>query len=150
MRLIYGADEFVSAWVAQRLGVSFRDAKAIGVERDGKLIAGVVYHDYRPSYASIQMSVAAIDKSRWLSKGNLAAFFYYPFVQLKCSSVYVCCSRKARRTRKFVEKVGFKYSGLLRRGFGTVDAVLYDMLSTEVRWLKDSTDERQPLHAARA
>ena len=151
MKLLFDSDKFVAQWVAQRLGlvIGFGSCSAIGVIRHERLIAGVVYHDYRPTYASLQMSVAAEPKIRWATPQNLRAFFYYPFEQLQCQSVYVACAKENLHARAFVAKIGFKPVGLLRRGFRTDDAVLYDMLPSECAWLR-SSDERLSIAAARA
>lgn len=128
--------QFVAQWVAQRLGVTFKDAEAIGISVNGKLAGGVVYHDFRKNYRSIQMSAAA--DGPWLTKGGLGILFHYPFVQLGCQSVYACVAKDNQHARDFVVKVGFKPAGLLRKGFGSVDAVLYDMLAEECRWTRSS------------
>lgn len=149
--IVYGADEFVSRWVSSKFPGhrGFGPCTAIGITRQDRMIAGLVWHDYRPQYGSIQMSIASEPKSRWCSRLVMEAFFHYPFVQLGCKSVFICVRRKAKKTRKFVEKVGFKFSGLLRRGFGTEDMVIYDMLQNECRWIR-SDRERQPLAASSA
>ena len=146
MSLLFHSDEYVSQWVAAQLPgivIGFGQCTAIGVQREGRLIAGVVYHDYRPSYQSIQMSVYAQRNSNWLTNGSLQVFFDYPFNQIGCKSIHIACARNNKHAKKFVARLGFRHAGLLRRGFGIVDAVLYDMLPEQCRWLR-SRDERQP------
>lgn len=152
MNLLFGADEYVSKWVASNLRgmvVGFGPCSAIGVQNEGRLIAGVVYHDYRPTYGSMQMSVYAERGTRWLSKDHLDVFFSYPFKQVGCKSVHIACARNNKHAKQFVARIGFRHAGLLRRGFGIVDAVLYDMLPEDCKWLR-SPDERQSVTAARA
>ncbi len=151
--LVYGADEFVSQWVLKQLRgavSSFGHCAAIGVESEGRLIAGLVYHDYKPIYHSIQMSVAAERGSNWLNREVLEHFFSYPFRQLKCKSVHIACARNNKHAKQFVARIGFRPAGLLRRGFGTADAVLYDMLPEECRWLRSSDGQERRITAAGA
>lgn len=139
MSLVFGADAYVVEWVRQRVPHiihGFGACASIGVERNGVLIAGVVYHEYRPGYGSLLMSVAAEPKSRWLTRHNLEAFFRYPFVQLGCQRVGSAVARKNKVSRSFVEKLGFKYEGCIRKGFGTDDAMLYGLLESECRWIQ--------------
>ena len=151
--LVYGADEFVAQWAMARLPmmrVGFGACVAIGVAEANRLIAAIVYYNYRPSCGSIEMAVAAERGTPWCSRQNLSAFFDYPFRQLQCRSIHIACARNNRHAKKFVARIGFKPAGLLRRGFGTADAVLYDMLPDECRWLRNSNGQRQPIAAARA
>lgn len=135
----------VVKWAAERLPVIFTASQGIGVMRSGRMVGAVVYHDYRPRYDSIQLS--AVSDGQWLTPKVLREIFYYPFVQLRCSSIYICVAQTNAHARQFVSRVGFKPAGLLRKGFGTVDAVLYDMLPDECRWLR-SGHERFTVAAA--
>lgn len=81
MRLLYGEDGRVADFVAGNIdgcGRGFGNAKAIGVERNGKLIAGIVYHNWCPEWETIEVSGAAIDK-RWIRRDILCGLFEYPF-----------------------------------------------------------------------
>ena len=137
MNLVFGVDQAVAEWVRIRIpgARDFGACAAIGVARDDRLIAGVVYSDFRPAYGNVMMSVAAEPDSHWLTRGALAAFFHYPFMQLGCQRVTSAIARRNKRSRAFCEKIGFKYEGCIRRGFGTDDAMLYGLLDTECRWI---------------
>lgn len=138
MKLLYGCDENVSEWVAQRIPhmpTGFKDAKAIGVVSNDQLIGAIVFHEYRVN--DIQISVASISK-RWLSKSILNAFFSYPFLQLGCDRVTSFIPKKNKQTREFVEGIGFKEEGNIRRGFLDDDCIVYGMLYEECKWIKDN------------
>lgn len=142
--IVHGAS--VVEWVQAQLGVSFNEkAQGMGVSKDGQICGGVVFHEWRPRYRSIQASMAGF--GHWLTPLALSRFFYYPFRQLGCRSLYVCTEKTNMRARDFIERLGFKPAGLLRQGFGSVDMMLYDMLSEECKWIR-SSHERQPLRAA--
>lgn len=76
--MIYG--EPVVQFVAAHLppGHDFGECTAIGFLRDGRLEAGVVYHDWSPEKGRIEISVAATDK-RWMTRTRVATILEYPF-----------------------------------------------------------------------
>jgi RimJ/RimL family protein N-acetyltransferase len=133
--LVYGKDEEVIKWVGEKIDEdSFGPANAIGVEEDGKLIAGVVYNIYNGP--SVCMHVAAEPGKIWLSKKSLFAFFAYPFIQLGCNRVTGLVRVDNIEARRFDEHLGFVQEGVIRKGAtdGT-DMILYGMLKEECRWL---------------
>lgn len=125
----------VADWVAGQIPhvSSFKDMAAIGVERDGVLVGGVVYHEFRGN--DVQMSCAATSR-RWLKEGFLRALFAYPFAQLGCDRVSSFAPKGNTHTRRFLEKLGFKEEGNMRRGFVGDDCILYGMLREECKWIK--------------
>lgn len=135
MNLVLGHDAEVADWVAGRIPhvTGFKDMAAIGIERDGDLVGGVVYHEYRGN--DIQMSCAAISP-RWLTEGFIRALFVYPFVTLKCDRVSSFTPKGNTHTRRFLEKLGFEEEGNMRRGFVDDDCILYGMLKEECKWIK--------------
>ena len=90
--------------------------KGLGLERDGELIAGVLYEGY--NRVNVWMHVAAAPGRQWLNKEYLRYCFYYPFVELGCKRVsgYVEDSNEA--AKRFDEHLGFTReavcAGLLR------------------------------------
>jgi RimJ/RimL family protein N-acetyltransferase len=133
--VVYGQDKQVCEWVASRVGeTEFISARALGLEQDGKLIAGVVYENYTGK--NITMHVAAVPGKRWLNKDFLYRSFAYPFLQLNCNRVTGLVKADNLEAQKFDEHLGFKREGLLRQACedGT-DLILYGMLKTECRWI---------------
>lgn len=111
--LVYGGDERVAKWVGEQLmrdAESFSPCKAIGIERDGKLIAGVVYNKYEPNLL-IEMSIASLDK-RWCTRHNLIALFRYPFIQLNLKRVQALCSANDKGVQMFLKRLGFIHEGV--------------------------------------
>lgn len=137
---VAGADRFVAAWVARALDVDpaeFGPCSACGVALGGRLVAGVVYNEYRIMRAgsSIQASIASTTP-RWASRAVLRDLFAYPFVQMGVSRLWASTSRKNKRARGFLERLGFRFEGIARRAYdGAVDAALYSMLPAECRWI---------------
>ncbi len=132
--LVFGHDREIAHWVGEQLESEFDPtAKAIGVAREGKLICGVVYHNYRPP-KNIEMSIASINP-RWATKQNLQTFFNYPFLQLGCSRVTVITDAGNVKVQKFLERLGFQREGLLRDANPDDDAVIYGILKSECKWI---------------
>lgn len=134
---IYGQDEQVAAWVAERVKIDEfgPGAVALGLVEDEKLIAGVVFNMY--TKASICMHVAAEPGKRWMTKDFLWRSFAYPFVQLSCNRITGLVRVDNFESQRFVEHLGFKREGLIRRGCvdGT-DMILYGILREECRFLR--------------
>lgn len=137
----------VADWVANQIWGSpeFSPCQAIGVERDGALIAGVVYHDFRG--IDLQMSCASIDP-RWLSKERLRIFFAYPFTQCGCLRVSTVAARANKRARRLNEGLGFKLEGVARKAWQGKDACLYGMLREECHWLGEDYGQEIAKNAA--
>jgi len=97
--LLYGHDEAVASFVSQLMfsdDRGFGNCRAIGsVDSDGKLIGGVVYHNWQQQAATIEMSSAATTP-RWLNRLVLNAIFAYPF-EIGCQMALMRVS--ARNTR---------------------------------------------------
>lgn len=86
--------------------------KAIGLEKDGELAAGVAYQDYNGH--NVWMHVAAKPGARWLVREYLNYCFVYPFVELGCQRVSGFVEAQNTSSRRFTEHVGFSIEATLR------------------------------------
>jgi RimJ/RimL family protein N-acetyltransferase len=159
MKLLFGSDLFVADWVAQRipsaarrmheseLGQAFGPATAIGVvDSRGELVGGLVYHAYDKWCRSIELSCAATT-GRWLTREIVCALLRYPFDQLSCVRVTCVTPRRATSVRRFLQHLGFKREGLVRRGFGNDDAIILGLLRNEwrrSRWVQPLAERKTP------
>jgi RimJ/RimL family protein N-acetyltransferase len=139
--ILIGADEMVKAFVAPRLPhgghFSSRDT-ALGVIRSGKLVGGVVYHDYTGSTVFVSI---AFDDPKWALPGTLRALFDYPFNTLKVENFLAGTGRKNKRARKLLEGLGFELVGMVKNYWGIgKDSALYQMPRSKCRWLKENKD----------
>lgn len=147
--LLYGADEFVGEWVRRRLSPDvrpFTDFTAVGVvapNADGshRIIAGVVWNMY---YGHMISTTFAADSPRWASRRVLADLFAYPFCQLNVERITALTGRKNRKARELLVKLGFHLEGTMRKGFSrSEDGMLYGMLRSECRWLREGSDDTE-------
>jgi hypothetical protein len=104
-RLVYGEDERVGLWIAERTGGEWRPgAKCIGYERDGKLISGCMVDSYNG--ASCFMHVAA-EGRHWLSRDFLWHCFHYVFRQLACNVAIGIVTGNNKEALRFDKHLGF-------------------------------------------
>lgn len=130
MKLLYGADEAVGAWVQARIPNMPRlpaPFVGIGVLSGAQLVAGVLFHGYVPEFGVIEVSIAA-DTPRWISRQRVSLILGYPFRQLRCGRVGAAIMAANTRSVRLCEGLGFQREGLLRRGFGGDDAVVLGLL----------------------
>ena len=109
IELAYGFDKPVADFVARHIPGcerGFHNPRCIGVVADGVLIAGIVYHDWRPEAGVIQMSAAAIS-AKWLAPKVLHAIFAYPFELIGVQMVVLLVRDSNARMKRIAERFGF-------------------------------------------
>ena len=124
----------VFAFVSERVALQpIGGAKGIGLERDGEMIAGVIFEGYTGH--NIWMHVAAEPGSHWLTRDFLRAVFTYPFVQLGVDRVSGHVDASNAEARRFDEHLGFQPEATLKgaaRDGG--DVILYVMWKKDCRY----------------
>lgn len=108
--------------------------QGIGLQKDGRLIAGVIYDDYNGS--NVWMHVAAEPGRHWLNRQFLFAVFTYPFKQLNCKRVSGWVEASNTDARRFDEHLGFQQEAVLSsaaRDGG--DVIIYRMFKEECRFV---------------
>jgi len=125
----------ISRWVSQ---LSFwhqenvwPDGGIYGVLNDGKPIAGVVYHDWKPDAGPIQYGGAAIDR-RWLQGPSLHYMFGYMFEDLGCQMVLTGNASTNTGLHRILVKLDHK-KHVIERGWGR-DVDLYLWTLTREQW----------------
>lgn len=91
----------VERFVADLLGYprGFGECQAVGfLDGDGKLVAGVVYHQYQPEQGVIEISAASTCRN-WLNRARLAEIFDYPF-RIGCRLVVARIGEHNARARR--------------------------------------------------
>jgi hypothetical protein len=86
LTFLYGHDkavaQFVAALIPECRQLGFADnVKTIGIiDEEGRLIAGLVYHNFSPDHGVMEMSGASISR-RWVTRRVIARMFQYPFLE---------------------------------------------------------------------
>ena len=122
---------FVSLQQGYPPNTSWGNYNALGLLRNGRLVAGVIYNSYEEG--NVCMHVAA--SPGVLTRKAIFAAFDYPFNQLGKRRVTAMIPAKNKKAIAFNEGLGFKYEGTMRHYFNDDDALIYGMLREDCRFL---------------
>jgi RimJ/RimL family protein N-acetyltransferase len=127
----------VFAFCKERMPVSLvAGMKGLGLERDGELVAGVLYEGY--NHHNIWMHVAAEPGKKWLNREFLRYCFHYPFVELGCNRVSGYVEAHNADARRFDEHLGFQQEAVLQGAASDGgDVILYVMRRDDCRYLEN-------------
>ena len=115
MRIIWGGastpetNQTIADFVATHIAGcerGFADFTTMGVEENGALVAGVVFHNYAPEAGVIELSAASTSK-RWLTPPVLKGMFDYPLEQIGCQMVVLRVSERNTGMIAIAERFGF-------------------------------------------
>lgn len=129
------ADDRIMDWVAARIaGVPMHyrwtEARAIGLVEGGRILAGLVVHNYVAAAGNCELSFAA-DGAKWATRPSIRALLAYPFEQLALNRVTTMIAARNIRALRLNEKLGFVREGLMRQGAGNDDLVILGLLREE-------------------
>lgn len=135
--LIYGQEERLLPWAEERIGTGpfRRDAFAIGLEKEGELVAVVVFDNF--SACDANMHIASDGSRRWMSKELLLAAFAYPFHQLKLNRVTGLVPAKKAEVVAFDQHLGFVIEGLCRKALPDDDIIILGLLRSQCRFITE-------------
>lgn len=136
-RLIYGQEDRLLPWACTRIGIPAfrRDAYSLGLERDGEIVAVVVFDCF--SETDCNMHIASDGTGRWLNKELLLAAFSYPFGQLGLRRVTGLVPAKNEAALRFDENLGFVREGYHKHALLDDDMISLGMLRENCRFFKD-------------
>lgn len=134
-RVIYGEEARLLPWAEKRIGIGhFRtDAKSMGLERDGELVAVVVFDGF--SSCDCNMHIASDGTKRWLNKELLLSSFAYPFTQLGLRRVTGLVPAKNDAALAFDQNLGFEFEGRCRHALADDDIIILGMLRENCRFI---------------
>ena len=122
----------VGHWTAKRVDGLYFEAgsQAIGLKRDGKLIAGVIYEHWNGRSVICHMAVEGP-----LSREFIWTIFDYPFNQFGVQKVVLPISSANRKCLSLVAHMGFKEESRIKDAHPTGDLAFYTMTRKECRFL---------------
>jgi len=97
-------------------------AQAIGYERNGELLAVVIYNNLAD--LNISMHVVAKTGRRWCVPEFVSAAFRYPFVQLRLNRVTAYVPSKNEAALKLDKHLGFIEEGRIREALDDGDDLI--------------------------
>lgn len=127
MRRLVFDENRVDAFVRQFVpGASLPGFRAVGLERDGDLTAGILYENFNDS--NVWCHIAALPGGHSMNREFIESIFAYPFEQLglRRMSAYVKESNTA--VRGFMNNLGFRCEAVLEgAGDGGENMMVYVM-----------------------
>jgi len=137
MQLLFSHDEEVAAFVASLIpGMDrgFGNNKAIGIlDKDGLLIAGLVYHNWQPEFGTIELTGAAINR-RWMTRDVIQFMYDYPFLVCKCQLLIQNNSIRNAHLNEQLRRGGFCEYHIPRLKGRDEDGIMFTL--TEEQWAK--------------
>lgn len=134
-RFVYGEDDRLISWTESRIaGGKFReDARAIGHEKDGELVAVVVYDTFSTTGCFVHLASGA---RKWMSREFAVVAMTYPFIQCGMARISSMVSARNILSLRFTRQFGWIQEGVMRcAGNDGEDIILFGMLRSECRWL---------------
>ena len=108
---------------------------AVGLERHGEIIAGVVYENY--TGPNIFAHIAGIPGRRWMTRNFLYAIFHYPFVRLGVERITAPVEAANEDALKLNRHFGFQNEAVLRGAMPSGDLILMVMWKQNCRFIGD-------------
>lgn len=128
----------VVKWVLDKAGGNYdENMTAVGVEREGEIIAAVAYDGYTGENGSVFIH-SRISSPHHCTRSFLFHIFAYPFLQLKVRRIFGIVDERKKDVIRFNRKVGFQVDGKLVEYFPDSSAILMSMGKDKCRWLEYS------------
>lgn len=139
----------VGDWVCARVGGKFNlsDSWAIGLEKGGQLIAGVVFDTWLGN--SIAMHVAG-EGGHWMTREFAKVCFTYAFIQLKVKKVLGFVDSTNTKARRYDEHLGFQLEHVIKDAGKFGDICIYSMTADQCRFIKEDYGLKKQRSAASA
>lgn len=141
---VYEDPELLINWATDKIetGMNFRpDAKAVGWQIGGELVAVVVYDCF--SEVDCNMHIASNGGGKWLTRGFLKIAFAHPFIQWRLNRVTGLVPESNKKALRFDSHLGFVFEGVCRKATKNGDnVVILGMLKDECRYLPNSPGVR--------
>lgn len=130
-QLITQDPQRVCEWVAgKNEGIWNRsDASAIGLEKDGQLVAGTIYCDF------LGQSVCMHTAIEHMNRDFLGYCFYYPFEELQVKKVLGLVDSFNSRAIQLDLHLGFVLESTIKDASTDGDLLIFSMTRDQCRWL---------------
>lgn len=129
----------VGHWVAKRIrgGYFAERSNALGLEKNGKLVAGVIYENW--NHKSIWCHIAIDGR---LTPRYLAAIFDYPFNICQVEKIIVPVGSDNEESIRLVEKMGFAEEGRIKDARPEGDLILFTLSRDACRFIGEKHGQR--------
>lgn len=122
----------VGEWVANRIqGSYFADqSQAIGLEKDGEIVAGVIYENWNRRSIMVHIAIEAR-----ITPAFLAAIFDYPYNVCGIEKMIAPVDEDNVKCRRMVESMGFEKEAVIKNACLGGDILLYTQERVKCRYL---------------
>ena len=129
----------VGHWVAKRIrgGYFAERSNALGLEKNGELVAGVIYENW--NHKSIWCHIAIDGR---LTPRYLAAIFDYPFNICQVEKIIVPVGSDNEESIRLVEKMGFTEEGRIKDARPEGDLILFTLSRDACRFIGEKHGQR--------
>ncbi len=108
---------------------------AIGLERDGALVAATVYEGFNG--ANVWVHLAAEPGAKWMTRGYLRYCFHYPFNELGVQRLSGYVDASNVNAIRLNEHLGYQREAVLKgAGVNGADVILYVMHKSDCRFIR--------------
>jgi RimJ/RimL family protein N-acetyltransferase len=154
---IFGQDRIIADFAAQLIPEcrlqGFGNCRAIGIaSAEGELLGALVYNNWSPQTGTIEMSIAAIPGTNWLSRRTLQVGYGYPFDICGCQMVICTVAADNEMALRIMAATGFTLHKIARlRGenrdgvIGTLTAEDWDNSRYNLNRRQSKPEQYQPL-----
>lgn len=128
--IVQGAE--IGNWVAQRIhgGYFAEQSSAIGLQKDAKTIAGVIYENWNNRTVFCHIAVEGR-----LTKSYIKAIFDYPFNVLNVEKIIVPVVKSNEKSIKLVHNMGFAEEARIKDGAPDGDIIFMTLARKDCRFL---------------
>ena len=140
----------VGPWVARKVFGAFHPetSEAIGLERHGEMVAGVIYENWNGASMVVHIAVQGL-----LTPAYLTAIHHYPFVVVGAGKLIAPIGEGNAESIRFVTKLGFKQEGRIPGAHPDGALLLYTLSREDAfngRYLGEQHGQVRRIAAARA
>ena len=122
----------IGNWVAERIqgGYFAEQSSAIGLQKDAKTIAGVIYENWNKRTVFCHIAVEGR-----LTKAYLKTIFNYPFNVLNVEKIIVPVVKSNEKSIKLVQNMGFAEEARIKDGSPEGDIIFMTLARDKCRFL---------------
>ena len=122
----------VGPWVGKKVFLQFTPevSQALGLERGGEIVAGVIYTGWNGRSVVCHVAVEGL-----MTPAYLAAIFHYPFVHCGAEKIIAPVSEGNEESVRFVKKLGFREEARIADAHPDGALILYTMGRSACRFI---------------
>ena len=124
--------DFVGKYVAKHCDMVWtpENSQALGLVKDGELVAGVWYEDYNKKSVTCHIAITGR-----MTRQYLSIIFDYPFVQLGVEKIICPVKSNNDKSIRLVKNMGFEEQARLLDVFPSGDLLFFVMSKDKCRFL---------------